>query len=279
MAVRRGFVDVAHGQVHYRAMGSREEEVPLVMLHGNPGSSAMLLPLIERVGRSRQVIAPDTPGLGDSTPLPSERPEIADYAAAMLDALEALGIERCDLYGSHTGANVAVEMAIARPGRIGQLVLDGIALYTASERAEYLERYAPPIPYDHEGRHLLWAWHFVRDQWLFWPWFKRDRDHRRALDLPDPAYLHAVVLDVLKTLPTFRLGYAASFRYAKEDRLPLLRVPTLVASAQTDIFRRQLEQVAALVPGAQTLVVGGETEEQREAAARSFVSFFATGSA
>lgn len=52
-------------------------------------------------------------------------------------------------------------------------------------------------------------------------------------------------------------------------------VDPLVASAQTDIFRRQ---IAALVPGAQ-IPVGGETEEQREAAARSFVSLFATGSA
>lgn len=279
MNVRRGFVDVPDGQIHYRESGRDEGGLPLIMLHSNPGSSAMLLPLLDRFGRHRRVVAPDTLGFGDSTPSRLAEPSIPDYAAATLCALDGLGIERFDLYGSHTGANMAVEMAIARPDRVNRMVLDGIALYTAAERADYLENYAPPVLPDAEGRHLLWTWHFVRDQWLFWPWFKRDKAHRRELDLPDPTYLNAVVLDVLKSLGSFRLGYRASFSYEKETRLPLLRTPTLVASAESDIFFPQLAEVAALVPDAETLVVGGESEVEREEATRRFLAFYETGRA
>ena len=42
--IRRGFVNVPAGQMHYRMAGEGGER-PFVMLHSNPGSSAMLLPL------------------------------------------------------------------------------------------------------------------------------------------------------------------------------------------------------------------------------------------
>jgi pimeloyl-ACP methyl ester carboxylesterase len=272
MSIKRGFVDIPEGQLHYRELREQPGRV-VVMLHSNPGSSAMLLPMIERVGRFRPVIAPDTLGFGDSSPGRQEWPQIADYATATLAALDALGIERFDLYGNHTGANIAVEIALAQPERVGCVILDGIALYSPEMKKDLLANYAPPVLPDYEGRHLLWTWHFVRDQWLFWPWFRRDREHRRDLSLPDPEYLNAVVLDVLKSLGSFQAGYRASFQYAKEERLPLLRVPTLVASSPTDIFFPELDQVAALVPNVRKAIVGGESGDELDQAVSLFREF------
>lgn len=272
MPIKRGFVDIPDGQIHYRELRDQPGRV-VVMLHSNPGSSAMLLPMIERFGVFRPVIAPDTLGFGDSSRARQEWPQIADYAAATLAALDALGIERFDLYGNHTGANIAVEIALAQPERVGCVILDGIAFYSPEMKRDLLANYAPPVLPDHEGRHLLWTWHFVRDQWLFWPWFRRDREHRRDLSLPDPAYLNAVVLDVLKSLGTFQAGYRASFEYRKEERLPLLRVPTMVASSRTDIFFPELDQVAALVPNVTKAIVGGESSEELDEAVALFREF------
>jgi pimeloyl-ACP methyl ester carboxylesterase len=272
MPVKRGFVDIPDGQIHYRELRDQPGRV-VVMLHSNPGSSAMLMPMIERFGAFRPVIAPDTPGFGDSSPSPKEWPQITDYATAVIAALDALGVERFDLYGNHTGANIAVEIALARPDRVGCVILDGIALYSPEMRKDLLAHYAPPVVPDYEGRHLMWTWHFVRDQWLFWPWFRRDREHRRDLSLPDPMYLHAVVLDVLKSLGTFQAGYRASFEYAKEKRLPLLRAPTMVASARTDIFFPELDQVAAFVPNVRKAVIGGESAEELDDAVALFREF------
>ena len=272
-AIRRGFVGVPAGQAHYREAGQRGRR-PLVMLHSNPGSSAMLEPLIRRFGAHRRVLAPDTPGFGDSSPLPQRQPDISDYARETSAAMDGLGIEEFDLYGTHTGANIALELALMFPERVKHQVLDGIAFYSPEEKTELLEHYAPHVLPDHEGRHLMWAWHFVRDQWIYWPWFKRDRDHRRDIGMPDPEFLNAVVLDVLKNLGTFNLGYEASFRYRKEERLPLLSVPTLVASARTDIFFNELEEILKRVPRARKLVVGGESEREIEGAFAAFDAFF-----
>jgi len=270
--IKRGFVDVPDGQMHYRMLREQPGRF-VVMLHSNPGSSAMLLPMIERFGAFRPVFAPDTLGFGDSSPARAETPDIAYYAAATLAALDALRIDKVDLYGNHTGANIAVEMALAQPDRVGSVILDGIALYSPEMRKDLLANYAPPVMPDYDGRHLMWTWHFVRDQWLFWPWFHRDKAHRRDLSLPDPTYLNTVVLDVLKSLGTFQRGYHASFIYPKEQRLPLLRVPTMVASAKTDIFFPELDQVAALVPNVRKVVIGGESGGEMDEAVASFREF------
>ena len=46
-AIRRGFADIAEGQVHYREAGrAQSAALPLVMLHASPGSAKLLEPLM-----------------------------------------------------------------------------------------------------------------------------------------------------------------------------------------------------------------------------------------
>jgi pimeloyl-ACP methyl ester carboxylesterase len=67
--IRRGFADVAEGQVHYREAGqSAQGGLPLLMLHASPGSAKLLEPLMGELGRRRRVVATDTLGNGDSSP-------------------------------------------------------------------------------------------------------------------------------------------------------------------------------------------------------------------
>lgn len=270
--VRRGFIDLAYGQVHYRTVGIGGR--PLIMLHSNPTSARALEPLMRRMGEDRRVIAPDTPGFGDSDPLPVAQPEIHDFAAAVGSAIDRLGFERVDLYGTHTGANIALELAVGRPQRTGRVILDAIALYREDERAELLAHYAPERRPEPDGSHMLWAWHFMRDQSLFWPWFRREAGRRRDVDVPDPDTLHGWVLDVLKAIRTYHAGYHASFRYAKEAQLSRLTVPTLVASSSSDIFFDRIEAVARLVPAARMQVLPPTTDpDYLDKAARIFRAF------
>ena len=246
--IRRRFVDVAHGQMHLRSAGTGG--TPLVMLHTNPTSSVDLVAMIERFAADRAVFAPDTPGLGDSAPLPHPMPEIADYAEAIAGTVDALGVDRFHVYGCHTGANLALELALRWPERVKCVIFDGIAMYSPAMRDDLLAHYAPPVPANLDGSHLMWAWHFMRDQHLFWPWFRRTADARRANGLPDAQVLHAQVLEVIKNLETIRLAYRASFVYAKAERLAQLAVPTLIASSVVDLFHPEIGEVAALVPHA-----------------------------
>lgn len=256
-SVRRGFVDVADGQIHYRYAGNSNAS-PLVMIHASPGSSKSLEPLIRAFAPTRRVIAPDTMGNGDSVAdaMPAQ-PEISYFAERALEAIQRLGIDTFDLYGTHTGGSIAAEIAIQAPKRARHLVIDGIGLYPDDLQRELLERYAPAMKPDLHGTHITWVWHFVRDTYLFWPWYRTDAAHRRPLGLPSPRALHDKVLDVLKAITTYHLSYRAAFRFDKRSRFPLIRVPTLALCAADDMLAQWHDEFAALIPGAVKAVVPG----------------------
>ena len=266
VCVRRGFVDVPDGQVHYRTAGTGGSR-PVVLLHASPGSSRTLDPLTAQLGATRRVIAPDTLGNGDSSPPRAAAPAITDFAAGTLAALDGLGIDDFDLYGTHTGAGIAAEIAIAAPARVHRLVLDGVGLYSEEDIADMLARYAPALEPDLEARYVLWIWHFVRDTYSFWPWYRRDPAHARTVGLPSADVLHDKFVDVLKATRTYHLSYRASISQRKRDRFPAIRVPTLVACARGDMLFRWHDEVATLIPGARTAVTDGIAS--REAAART----------
>lgn len=246
--IRRGFVDLDHGQIHYRTIGAGGP--PLVMIHPSPGSSKQLEGLMAELAGGRRVIAPDTAGNGDSAALADPAPDIAALAATAFAAIETLIEGPFDLYGSHTGASIAVDVAIARPDRVRRLVIDGMGLYAVDEQAEIVTRYAREIAPDLEATHLMKVWHFCRDQMLFWPYYNRTAAGRLPNGLPDADTLHDFVVEVLKAMRTYHRSYRAAFRHPKRDRLPLLRVPTLVVSSPSDMLHGYFGEVAATVPGA-----------------------------
>jgi len=276
-AIKRGFVDVPGGQVHYRAAGPTDGggRPPVVLIHASPGSARTLEPLLAAfAAQGRRAIAPDTMGNGDSEGAMPEVPEIAFFASCHLAALDALGLGRCDLYGTHTGASIAAEIAIAAPARVRRLVLDGVGIYSDELQAELLARYAPEIAPDLHGRHILWAWHFVRDTYCFWPWYATDAAHRRPTGLPPADTLHEKVVEVLKAIRTYHKSYRAAFRYDKRARYPLITVPTLAACARTDMLLPMHDAFAALVPGAEKAVTEGiATPEAAAATAAAFAAF------
>lgn len=275
--IRRGFADVAGGQVHYREAG-RGRGRTLVLIHASPGSSLMLAPLIAAFGRTRHVIATDTAGNGDSVVAMAEEPAIGDFSECHLAALQALGIERFDLYGTHTGASIAAEIAIAAPDRVRRLILDGVGMYTAEEQAEMLARYAPAQKPDLHAQYLMWAWHFLRDTYAYWPWYRTDAAHRRPTGLPSAEVLHEKLVEVLKAITTYHLSYRAAIANDKRARFPLISVPTLAACARTDMLARMFEEFAALVPGAErALTPGIGSAEALEETVAIFARFLDVG--
>jgi pimeloyl-ACP methyl ester carboxylesterase len=229
--IRRAFADLPTRQVHYRHAG---EGTPLLMLHPSPGSSKQLEAKIQAMARHRRILAPDTPGNGDSTPLAVAVPEIADYVAAVVEFLDAVGLDQCDVYGSHTGAHIAMELCIRAPARVRKVVLDGIGLYDEETRQHYLANYARPMSPNLNGTHLLQAFMFCRDQYLFWPWFETAAANRREGGLPSPEALHEWVVEVCKALTTYHLSYNAAFANRAQDHLPLMKHEALFLVGSND---------------------------------------------
>lgn len=274
----RAFLRVREGLIHYRhaAPGSEAAAAdrPVWMMHASPASSRSLEALLMAMGRTRRAIAPDTPGNGDSAPLSGHAPALGDYADAFLRSMDALGIERADLYGYHTGAHIAIEMAILRPDRIGSLVLDGLLWLEDSERADYLAQYAQPLVPDAQGTQVFRALQFIRDQAWFFPHFRRDAAHNLGGGAMPPALLHALTVDLLKAAETYHLAYHAVFRHRLEERLPLLRRPVLLLGDEGDPTRHSIPRAAALIEGARTALPGEGWSPQGAAAKAALISSF-----
>jgi pimeloyl-ACP methyl ester carboxylesterase len=244
--IRRGFVDLPHGQMHYRMAGEAGD--PLLILHASPGSSRQQVRLIETFAGEARVFAPDTPGNGDSTALSAEEPTIPDLAAAALAFMDQVGLESANVYGSHTGAAIASELAIMAPGRVRHLVLDGVSLLTAEELEDILANYAFPFVPDLEGAYLARIFQFCRDQYMFFPWYRRTRAARRDGGMGSAEDLHAWITEVMKASQTYHLNYRAAFKWDVEGRLPLVTCKTLVIAAENDPLFDATKAVAPLAP-------------------------------
>ncbi|MGC4029715.1 MAG: alpha/beta hydrolase [Steroidobacteraceae bacterium] len=270
--LRRGFVDVQDGQMHYWESG--KGSVPLILLHPSPGAGRMLLPLLTHLAKHRRVIALDTRGNGDSSPLTIANPTIFDFAQSTLEAANAMGITEFDLFGSHTGASIAMETAILAPTQVRKLILDGMGLWNNAVREEHLAKNAPVIEPDLMGSQFNWAWHYCRDQYLFWPWYDRSSSAVIPGGLPDAATLHEFVVEVLKALGTYHMSYRAAASHPKRDRLPLIRTPTLVTCAEDDPLFRYLPEMRQLVAGSECRwVKASKTPEGLAEAAQIYTEF------
>ena len=271
--ILRGFVSIREGQVHYRHAGTEVSSgrLPLWMIHASPASSITLRGMMAQFAHSRPVFAPDTLGNGDSAaPLPA-KPDIEYYADSSLRVMDALGIEKVDLYGSHTGAHIVTEMAIAHPDRFGRMILDGIAMFSPDDKADFLANYAPAIEPDSFGTQFHWAWHFVRDQGWFFPYFRRDAAHLRGIAPPSTEVMHDLTVEVLKSVRTYHHAYRAAFAHADADRLPLVRLPSLVMADESDPLKAGVARAASLLPGARQWICSGLSPAQKVAVLARFL--------
>jgi len=211
------------------------------MLHDSPRSSVLHAPNIEWLGEHFTVIALDTPGYGNSTPLPQSAPTIEDFADALAATLNALGIERCALYGFHTGAKIALQFAVDHPERVSLAVLDGLALPAETASAEYLERYLQPFEPTADGSYLARQWTRILDFHRYYPWFAPSEATRVRMPLPGDASLHEYATDVFMAGPQWVDAYRAALSYAAGPVIATLRSRTVFMCREDDLLYGSLD--------------------------------------
>jgi len=130
--------------IHYRRQGTG---FPLVFLHGGWGYAVYpldaALPALER---DFTMLMPDRSGFGRSAHL--ERFTLPLHPAAVdetLRFLDALGLERCALWGHSDGAVIAANLALAAPQRVAALVLEALHFdrHKAGSREFFLGLFDP----------------------------------------------------------------------------------------------------------------------------------------
>ena len=96
--------------------------IPVVLIHGSPGSSDVLKLLAEQIQGPRRVIAPDLPGFGESSR------QIPDYsfrahAIYVWQLLDRLGVHRVHLVGFSMGGGVVLHMVRLAPERTASVTM------------------------------------------------------------------------------------------------------------------------------------------------------------
>jgi pimeloyl-ACP methyl ester carboxylesterase len=250
--IDRSFLRLAEGLVHYRSVGRPQasDGVPIYLAHAGPGSSRAFEGLLPQLCTRRFVFAPDMLGNGDSAAPASDSVDIDYYVDCAVRIMDSLGIAVVDFYGSHTGAQIGCQLAVTHPDRVRRLVLDGIPMFPDALRQRLLAQYAPAMAPDAYGTHLPWAWNFVRDQSLYWPYFDRQPAARLGNDVLPTEQLQLAVTDVLKALGTYHIAYRAAFAQDLRPLLPELRCPVLLMASERDPLHVYLDEAAALVPHA-----------------------------
>jgi pimeloyl-ACP methyl ester carboxylesterase len=237
--VRRAYFECRFGQLHVRTAlptsGGFDEHTTLLCLHQSPRSGRVFEKFLPAIARDRSVYAPDTPGHGESDP-PPHKPAIADYADAIADFLDSMRFRQLDVLGHQSGALIAAELGILRPGQVRRLVLVSVPALNAEER-EAVNGKSSPAPPAEDGAHLLREW-------------QRQLQGRSAgVTLEECT---AALAERLQSGTGGGWGMSAAQHYAASERLPLLRQPTLILRPKDEFWdagqrARQLIRGARLV--------------------------------
>jgi len=217
-SIRRAFADLSVGQVHYAACGDPTASAVL-LLHQSPRSWAEYRAVLPLIGARRRAIAMDTAGFGDSADggVPAS---IEQWARVACELLDALGIEKVDAVGHHTGGVIALELAAAFPQRVRSLVLSSTPYTDETFRKARAQR--PPIDEvapSEDGSHLAALW---QKRQGFYPAGR-------------PELLEAFVLDALK-VARVEEGHRAVASYRMEERIGRIAQPVLIMRATDDPF-------------------------------------------
>lgn len=108
----------------------------LVLLHGFGADRDAWPQMVAHLKGHYRVIAPDLPGFGDSSRVPSASHTLDAQLARLATFLQTLGIEKCHLAGNSMGGYLAAHYAARHPEQIQSLWLLAPAGVVSAEESE-----------------------------------------------------------------------------------------------------------------------------------------------
>ena len=116
-------VQVNGMQMYYEVSGRGD---PLIVLHGAYMNIPSMGAIIPRLARTHRVYALELQGHGRTTDIdrPITYPNLADDVAAFMDAV---GLEKADVFGYSMGAIAGLQLAIRHPAKVNKLVAASVS--------------------------------------------------------------------------------------------------------------------------------------------------------
>ncbi len=207
--------------LYYEIHGKGE---PLVLILGFVMHGSLWGPILDELAREHHVIVFDNRGTGRS-----DKPETPYTAKTMagdvVGLLDALGIEKANVFGASMGGMIAQELAINYPERLNNLILGGTfcgirkGISTPEAAAFLFDPALAKLPAE-EGirRTLLWV---LSEGFMENSPADVERIVAAYCQYPPPVKTFSLHTDVVMALDTY-------------DRLPEIKAPTLAIAGSKD---------------------------------------------
>lgn len=124
MKIKEGKIQLKNGyRIWYRRIGNGDK-IPLLVLHGGPGSGHDYLEPLEKLTKERPVIFYDQLGCGKSDQ-PDDRSlwRLEHFLRELIEVRSALGLQTVHLLGQSWGGMLAIEYMLTQPQGVTSLIL------------------------------------------------------------------------------------------------------------------------------------------------------------
>jgi 3-oxoadipate enol-lactonase len=231
-----GSISTKRGRIGVSEAGGGDA-LPIIFLHGVGSDKSVWWSQLDHYGANRRAIALDYPGYCESELVEGATRD--DFAASILAAMDALGIDRAHVCGLSLGGVIAIAMHAAAPSRCASMIIadsfavhpDGQGIYDRSVAASQAMTM----------RELAEA----RSGWLL-----------------GSAASDELRLEVVETMAAidpwaYRVGAEAVWLADQRDRASAISVPTLIIVGDEDgITPPSLsEELEQLIPGSRLEVI------------------------
>ncbi|HEU5050499.1 MAG TPA: alpha/beta hydrolase [Gemmatimonadales bacterium] len=185
-------------QMYYEVSGAGE---PIVVLHGAYMDIPTMGRIVPKLAETHRVYAVELQGHGRTTDIdrPITYPSLADDVAAFMDAV---GLEKADIFGYSMGGQVGLQLAIRHPAKVNRLVAASVGYDLRGWQPEY----TAAIP------------QFSVEMFLQMPFFKEQADRKPGF----PALIAKLIQ--LEKEPM-----------AWEAEVKALKMPVLIIAGDADV--------------------------------------------
>jgi pimeloyl-ACP methyl ester carboxylesterase len=256
--VRQRFLTVDGRRVRYIRAGSGS---PVLLIYAN---SATLTAYVDRLSPQHTVFAFDNPGYCGSDPLDLEQITVADLADALAASLRLMNFPKAPVFGTHTGAAIAIELAIRHPEFVAGLMLDGVPAFTREEFEAYeRDGYFFKLKPEPLGGHFTNCWTRARDWQAFEPWCTKTPEKvKKSGPWATPEALDFGISMYFRYARHFEKPYKSAFRFGEiaAERIAQVDCPAVLTAMSTDSLSKHFARLPPLKAGQELVTLGPDPE-------------------
>ena len=241
--IKKAYADTPDWQIHYYFTGPREKE-PIIFLHQNVSGGKTYLRTIEHLSPTHHCIALDLPGFGASFDPPkfNSISTLTQYTMAFVDSLH---LEKFHVFGNHTGAGMAAEIASLHPSRVLSCIMIGALLLTEEQAAPYRNEFSGSLGPSHNAEYLQATWDYIYNL-------------GGNLDLDN---MNDELSAALRAWKARGWIYECVWDYPFEQFLQKIQCPTLLMCSPEDVLYLGHQNTAAAMPQAKAVDISGSNFE------------------